>query len=85
MPSKKLDFDAVREIALTLPGVEESTLHGAPSLKVSGRLLTCPALPKSVEPNSLVVRTGFEERQALLAAQPRVYYLTDHYINFLPS
>src|SRR5947207_10599057 len=82
MPSKKLDFDAVRVIALALPGVEEGTLHGAPSLKVSGRLLTCPALHKSVEPNSLVVRIGFEERQALLAAQPSVYYLTDHYINY---
>jgi hypothetical protein len=28
MPSKKIDFDVVREIALALPDVEESTIHG---------------------------------------------------------
>src|SRR5438046_4360612 len=44
MPSRKIDFDVVRKIALALPDVEESTIHGAPSLKVRGRLLTCPAL-----------------------------------------
>lgn len=82
MPRNKIDFDVIREIALALPGVEESALHGAPSLKVSGRLLACPALHKSAEPNSLVVRIGFEERQALLAAQPGVFYVTDHYLNY---
>src|SRR5262249_19091050 len=67
---------------LALPGVQESALHGHPSLKVSGRLLTCPAIHKSAEPNSLAVSIGFEERQALLASQPDVYYVTDHYINY---
>jgi hypothetical protein len=81
MPSKKIDFDVVREIALALPGVDESALHGHPALKVSGRLLTCPAIHKSAEPNSLAVRIGFDERQALLASQPDVYYVTDHYVN----
>jgi hypothetical protein len=80
MPSKKIDFDVVREISLALPGVEESTLHGAPSLKVSGRMLTCPALHKSAEPNSLMVRIGFEQRADLLAAEPLRYYITDHYV-----
>jgi hypothetical protein len=41
MPGKKIDFEMVREIALTLPEVEESTIHGAPSMKVRGKLLTC--------------------------------------------
>jgi hypothetical protein len=81
MPTKKIDFDVVREIALAMPDVEESALHGHPSLKVSGRLLACPAIHKSAEPNSLAVRIGFDERQALLASQPDVYYVTDHYIN----
>ena len=78
---REMDFDVVREIGLALPGVEESTLHGAPSLKLSGRLLTCPAIHKSAEPDSLAVRISFEQRQELLAAHPRVYYVTDHYIN----
>ena len=82
MRRNKIDFDVVRGIALELPGVKEGTLHGAPSLKVSGRLFACPALHKSAEPNSLLVRIGFEERKGLLTAQPGVFYLTEHYVNY---
>ena len=82
MPSKKIDFDVVRKIALALPGVVESTIHGAPSLKVRGRLLTCPALHRSTEPNTLAVRVDFDQRAQLMAAEPGIYYLTDHYVNY---
>ena len=82
MPHKKMDFNVVRQIALALPGVEESTIHGAPSFKVRGKLLTCPALHRTAEPNSLAVRIGFDQRAALLAADPGVYYVTDHYVNY---
>jgi hypothetical protein len=81
MPGKKIDFDTVREIALALPEVEESTIHGAPSLRVRGRLLTCPALHTSAEPNTLAVRIDFDQRAELVAAKPSVYYVTDHYVN----
>jgi len=82
MPRKPLDFDFVRDMARALPGVEESTGRGAPSLKVRGRLLTCPAIHKSAEPYSLVVMIGFEQRAKLIAADPDVYYVTDHYLNY---
>jgi len=82
MPSKKIDFDVVREIARTLPGVEESRLHGAPSLKLRGRLLTCPAIHKSAKPDSLVVRISFDQRAELMAAEPSIYYVTAHYVNY---
>jgi hypothetical protein len=81
MLREKIDFDVVREISRTLPSVEESSLHGAPSLKLSGRLLSCHALHKSAEPNSIVVQIGIDERTKLLATDPNVYYLTDHYVN----
>ena len=67
---------------MALPDVEESTIHGAPSLKVRGRLLACPALHQSAEPGSLAVRIGFDQRAELLATEPRVYYVTDHYVNY---
>jgi hypothetical protein len=82
MPGKKIDFDVVREMALELPDVEESTIHGAPSLKVRGRLLTCPAIHQSAEPNTLAVRIGLRERAELMAAEPSVYYMTDHYMKY---
>ena len=80
MPAKKVNFEVVREIALALPGVEESTLHGEPSFKVSGRLLVCPALHKSAEPNSLMVRVSLDERARLLVEAPDAYYVTEHYL-----
>ena len=76
-----MNFDVVREIALAMPGVEESSLHGAPSLKVSGRLLACPAIHRSAQPNSLVVRIGLNQRAELLAAEPSIYYVTPHYLD----
>ena len=82
MAKKTIDFNMVREIALALPDVEESKIHGVPSLKLRGKLLICPALDKSVEPNTLAVRIDFDQRAELLAAQPSLYYVTDHYVNY---
>lgn len=52
MPSKRIDFETVRQLALALPGVEDSTTHGAPAFKLRGRLLTCQAINRSAEANS---------------------------------
>jgi hypothetical protein len=82
MANKKIDFDVVREMALALPDIEESTIHGAPSLKVRGKLLTCPAIHRSAEPNTLAIRIDLDQRAELMAAKPNVYYVTDHYVNY---
>jgi hypothetical protein len=80
MPRKELDFDAVRQIAMALPDTEESAIHGRPSFKVRGKLLICPAIHKSAEPNSLVVKIGLRERAQLISREPDIYYVTDHYL-----
>ncbi|HLG53787.1 MAG TPA: hypothetical protein VI485_00565 [Vicinamibacterales bacterium] len=84
MPKRRnrIDFNDVRTIALELPGVEECTTSRGLSLKVRGRLLTCPAIHKSAEPNSLMVRISLAERAHLLADDPDTYYLTDHYSSY---
>src|SRR5215470_11888859 len=82
MAKKKIDFDVVREMALELPDVEESTIHGAPSLKVRGRLLACPAIHRSAEPNTFAVQIDLDKRAEVIAAKPNVYYVTDHYVNY---
>jgi len=82
MPGKKIDFDLVRQIALALPGVEESTMYGAPAVKLRKKLLACPAIHRSAEPNTLAVRINFEERDELIDADPDIYYLKDHYANY---
>ena len=82
MPRKKIDFDTVREIARGLADVEESTAYGSPALKVRGQLLAGIAINKSAEPGSLGVRVDFAQRAELIAADPDVYYVTDHYLNY---
>lgn len=80
MANKQLDIGVVREILMSMPDVQESTIHGYPSFKMGGKLLACPAIHKSVEANSLVVKLPLSERDRLLAEHPRKYYLTDHYV-----
>jgi hypothetical protein len=69
-------------MALDLPDVQESTTYGSPALKIRGQLLACIPIHKSAEPDSLAVRIDFDRRADLMAVEPGVYYLTDHYVNY---
>lgn len=82
MASSKVSFDTVRDIGLAFPGVEETMAYGMPALKIRRELLACIPASRSVEPHSLVVRISLQDRAELLAADPAVYYLTDHYESF---
>jgi hypothetical protein len=75
-------FDTVRDIARDLPGVEEGTAWGVPALKLRGRLLACMASHKSAEPGTLVVLIGFDQRDAMIADDPRTYYVKPHYEDY---
>lgn len=68
-------FNTVCELALALPGVEAGMSYGTPALKVKGKLLS--RLKEDGE--TIVVRVDFEVRDALLAAAPETFYITDHY------
>ena len=47
-------------------------MYGSPALKLDGRLLACLPIHRSAEPESLVVRTDFDQRAALLAEERKV-------------
>lgn len=79
MSTNETDIDLIRQVVMQLPDVEESTIHSAPSWKLKGKLLICPAIHKSAEPNSLLVKISPLERARLLAEEPETYYVTDHY------
>jgi hypothetical protein len=66
--------DAVA-IASRLPGVEESTSYGTPSLKVKKKFMA-----RLREPDVMVlVQVDFIEQQMLMETQPDVFFLTPHY------
>jgi hypothetical protein len=71
-------FENVRRIALSLDNVEEGTSYGTPAFKVGGALF----VRMHQDGESLVVRTDFEQREELMAADPETYYITDHYLNY---
>jgi hypothetical protein len=73
-------FDIVRAVGLTLPDVEAATkCDGSPVLRVGGCFMAGLATDRSAEPGTLVVRSGFEEREWLVEDAPETYYLTDYY------
>ncbi len=79
MPRQAIDFEVVRSIGVALPDVTDASGSRGIALKIKRRLLACKAIHKSAEPNSLMVRISLERREALLAHDADVYYLTDHY------
>ena len=76
--TKTVTFDTVRQIALTLPGAEESTSYGTPAFKVKGKLFA----RQHQDGESLVVGVDFEEREEMMSAAPEKFYITDHYLNY---
>jgi hypothetical protein len=73
-------FEAVRVLGREFPDLHESTMYSSPALKLGKRLVACLAIHRSAEPGSLVVRTDFEQRSALISDDPETYYVTDHYV-----
>jgi len=82
MLKRKIDFSTVRDMALTFPGVEESTCYGAPALRVNGQRIAAIPVNRSAEPGSLGFSIAIEDRDELIAAAPDVYYVTNHYVGY---
>jgi len=82
MTKKQITFETVRKMGLALPDVMEGTTYGVASLKVRGHMFACPAIHRSAEPGSLVIRIDFAQREELMAADPDTYYLTEHYVGY---
>jgi hypothetical protein len=74
------NFDVVRALAYEFPDLRESTMYGSPAINLGKRLVACVAIHRSAEPGSVVVRTDFEQRAALLADDSGTFYVTDHYV-----
>ena len=79
MPRNIINFDTVRNIGLTFPGVEESTAYGSPVLKAHGEILAGIAVNCRQNQVHLCFASISMTRAELLAADPKVYYGTDHY------
>jgi hypothetical protein len=73
--NRPLTWDAVRQLALALPGVEDGTSYGTPALKVAGKLL----VRLREDHQTIAIRVELAAREVLMGTRPDTYYVTDHY------
>jgi len=74
-----MTFDEIREIALALPEMEESTSYCTPAFKVRKKLIV--RLKEDQE--TLVLKMDDEnQREFLLQSNPDTYFMTDHYVGY---
>jgi hypothetical protein len=76
MPLTKTE---ARKIALATPGASEGPYFGKPAIFL-GEDYLCRVHDKEA---AVVLRTGsMEMREVMLEAEPRLFYITDHYKSF---
>lgn len=71
-------FDRVRRIALAFPGVADTLTFGSPSLKVNGKYLA----QMYRDGESLILSMSILERDLWIAAEPDVFFITDHFRDY---
>ncbi len=72
-----VDADTVRELALSLPEVEERPSYGTPGFRVRKGKLFARLHPEG----DRILRIDPDERELLVEADPGTFYVTDHYRN----
>ena len=76
-------FEIVKTAGLTLPEVEAMTnWAGLSVLRVRGCFMAGLASHRSVEPGTLVVRCGLDDRERFLEDAPDTYYVTEYYRSY---
>lgn len=77
-PTPGVTFDDVRERARQLPATEEGLCFGTPAIRVKGKFF----LRLKEDADTVVIKVPIDVREALLRAEPRVFYITDHYRDY---
>ena len=76
--SRTISWDVVQELALAYPGAEVGTSYGTPAVKVRGKLF----VRLHQDGDSVVVRIEMSERAMRMQADPKAFYITDHYLPY---
>ena len=78
MAPRKLALAAIRKVAASFSGVEEGTSYGTPAWRHKSRLLA----RLHQDGQSLMLKVGFDAREHLVRADPKTFFITDHYRNY---
>jgi hypothetical protein len=78
MATRKLSLAVIRRTVSALPGVEEGTSYDTPAWRHKGKLLA----RLHQDGRSIVLKVGDETRDHLLQADPKTFFVTDHYVGY---
>ena len=76
VPVTPAEFERVRRLALALPEVAEGSFYGTPAFRVGRKYFT--RLHDRLD--CLVIRIELADRRQRLAADPKAFFITDHYL-----
>jgi hypothetical protein len=71
-------LEQLRKLAMALPEVTEKPCFGTPAWYVRKKLIA----RFREDGDTFVVKCEMDEREALVASDPRVFEVTDHYRNY---
>ncbi len=71
-----MTLDEFAALALALPGVEEGVAYGSPIWRVGKKMLT----RVWEDGETVVLKMDEVTRDALIAARPDAFFVTDHYL-----
>lgn len=73
-----MTWEELVAIALSFPGVVESTSYGTPAIKLGTKFLL-----RLREPGIIALqRPSMDERDMLLEVEPDLFFITDHYRDY---
>jgi len=76
--SRIITWNTVRDLVVALPESAESTSYGTPAFKVRGKLF----VRLHQNGDSIVIRIDMAERAMRMQADPKAFYITDHYLAY---
>ena len=74
---KGVSLETLSKLALALPGVEAGTSYGTLAFKVQKLFARVRE-----DGETLAIRADFDERETLMGADPEIFFVTDHYLNY---
>ena len=73
-----MTWNAVRRLAAALPRAVEGTSYGTPAFHIGKKFW----LRLKEDGETIAIRISFDERDILMRAKPKTFYITDHYRDY---
>ena len=70
---------AMKKIVMSFPGVEEGSSYGKPSFLLGKKFFT---RLRATDDSMVLIVGSIDERDMLLEAEPKLFFITEHYKNY---